>query len=69
MFEMNTPFGIIYCCNKSEARAAWEKQPEKRGRLWLEEEVTLYLLEDYDTVKQAVESKANNHKLILTAAH
>jgi hypothetical protein len=47
----------IYICNRDEARKLWKESPEKRARIWTEEESNACLLLDLEAIQGIVEMK------------
>jgi hypothetical protein len=66
MLELSLHQGDIYCCTKAEARKMWQTNPERRGRIWLQEEVTTCLLLDPAKLDSIYNFKINNIGSLIT---
>jgi hypothetical protein len=47
----------IYICNRDEARKLWKESPEKRTKIWTEEEAATHILSSPADLMEMVEGK------------
>jgi len=59
MLTLNLPQGTIYCCTQAEAKELWNKEPTKRAGIWLESEVSYYLLASAEKIAECIAAKKN----------